>query len=818
MQCSRGGGHSCGTIEGDWRSWMSFWSKTKLNMRSGGPIKMDEAHYVESQRASSNIAPRLQRFSTQDYNTILERCEDLEDWVNGFKIAQILFSRYRAPKFDFQSKDGAAPNTRTIALLASIFVRSGRPSMAGYWFKSLHGRFPHPIPLDVYTAFLGQLLTTPGEIRLMQSVLDHLHKHGPKPTTTVYNNLLRAIGTQEGISRAEAFVKHMLSLGYAADRQSFRILIDTSLKELDMPRAHYWLAEYGRQGFEVIPRMLEPFMRTCIRQIIRDQGGFSTQFAAVDADSYSQEWMYKALHVIRYMSSQGIAPTATTFELLIEGLLSQGDLLQAKNVLRIMRGSPHLYTPASRTWILFFEHHLAVDDHSSAWRVLNEMRRAIETQPISYGSVPRRLYHQLFRHLLERDKLSLAERTLYELMIRENRYQPRESEVVDLIWKLDHHPEAAERVYELLYSHTEKTPAGRPKTVHSNRIMVQGPVQMAHVGVMRAKASSRNDALRDDVMRSWNAMTQYFTERQLSSGHSTTSLEEQQVMALAFEQVAKAARKSKFMERGHVSALQDRGQGANDNQTADGWDFGQIRRSLSGGLGLGLRAGYGMGDASMVAASPAVAASNGGSEAVPSALASRHLEFKGPNRMLIQQLLKRQEFLQPLLERRDKSASSTGSSAMDTTGGRDVTRFETLKSSFEWVQEHHIPIGIDGLNSYLESLLSYQNVDAAKDVVERFLLSSVPSANADAETSTTSPNTTEVASSEEGKSPVSSSSSSPLCPDVNTVRILSEHKGLIIGGLELVDRVLCKGGTELSKAWAEYMESSRGRVSPRIRS
>ncbi|KAG0302951.1 hypothetical protein BGZ98_007105 [Dissophora globulifera] len=844
-------------------------------------VRMDREHYERrmmlsaTQSARLNSAtlqdsssqmdqlPYLVRFSTKDYNTILERCIDLKDWGNGIKIARVLQKRYSAETFDFYASktNKDAPNTRTIHLLLAMFVRCQSPVNASKVLKLMHNRYPHPIPVDVYTAFVSELSTVPGQISTIESVIEYMREHGPAPTTTVYNPLLRAKAIQEGIESAETVVKKMMRLGYSADQQSFRILIDGSLKALDMGRAHHWLAEYRRQGFEVRPDTLESFMQTCIQQVLRRCTNTARHFrhsirnhsndlkslepasgtldTADDGDAHPQEWMYKALQVIQYMSSQRIPPTAKTFELLIEGFLCQQNIYEAKRVLKTMRVSPNLYTPAPRTWSLFFEHYLATDDHEAAIRVLSEMRRVMSTQPLA-GAIsvpPTKHYHQLFRHLIQRNKVSLAERSLYEMMLHQNRAHPSEKEVVDLIWKLDRYPEAAERVYELLYSQitpptSALTLATLTMTMAANEEKEEqrGPIQMANVGVMRAKANAKNPLLQGEVWKSWNSMTQRFMDQYSSQALSDDERQRQRlalrkendlsVMALAFEQVVKAMTKvsssssiptvdqqqqqqqqrlrgrSSHEDRQVLSSVNGGGlDGVDKDRMADGWDFNQIRQSLGGG-GASFGSGLGLSNAGAGIVPFSFAGISGGSSSSSSAaavVATAASSIKSKNRMLIQQLLRRRQFLQPLLERGDV----VNESATSDIGGHEDIRLEHLKCCFAWVEEHKIPIRIEGLNGYLASLISHGDFSAACESVERVLLSS--------------------SSSPSSSSSSSDTSRSRLLPDVNTVQILHEYRmsgstsGAETQGAYLVERVLRAGGPDLKKEWTTYLRNPERR-------
>ncbi|KAF9173273.1 hypothetical protein BGX21_003344 [Mortierella sp. AD011] len=771
---------------------------------------MDEAHYVNPPPISARAAmwgkKQGGRFNAKDINTILEYCINVRDLGNGVNISHILLKRYQSPKFDFQS-EVSVPNARTIDLLFKTLINCRQWRKAERFLACLHKHYPRPIPVDNYAAILNKLAPVPDQIHFMKSILSYLEEHGPAPTVTLYNTFLKAHAIHSGAERAEEYLKGMLKLNQAADRQSFRILIEASLKELDLARAHYWLAEYARQGFEIPPRMMDPFVRTCIQQLKEDKGSRSRTKGghSADTDPYSKEWMHKALHLVQFMTNQRIRPTATTFELLIEGFLLQGNLTDARKVLHQMRGSPHLYTPAPRTWTLFFEHYLAVNDHMAALKILNEMRHALSLTPFRTQStvVPTKLYHQLFRHLLKCGKLSLAERSLYEMMIHQNRRQPSEPEATDLIWKLDRQPEAAERVYELLYSQAREPessmsilPPGS-RYVRTNRILERGPIQMANVGLMRARANSANETLHLEVWKSWSDMTTEFLERQyerLPSDQNDlrTTQKDMSVLASAFEQVARASRKlyrkpSVFKEPNQVKEqAQDTEEG---DHVARGWDFGQIRRNLGPGLSLGLGLGLG-----------------GSSSGAPS------LPVIGKHRLLIQRLLQQREILKPLLDRHEALSESgmaistkTGNSDYTAENNADEIRLENLKRSFDWVQEHKIPIRIEGLNAYIESLLSHKDFDEAKSCVERFLLLSDPVPSA-------------VSSEDEASSNKTLTTTNyplpPLGPDVTTIQIFYNRKNRKSKISEdLMHRLLFKGGPRLVNEWTNHLEGLQARSS-----
>ncbi|KAF9987437.1 hypothetical protein BGZ75_000594 [Mortierella antarctica] len=765
---------------------------------------MDQRRYLTSQLLSSRqstisstqsqhtpVKGSQEMFNTIEYNLILQECEELKVWKHGYRISQTLLGRYKSSTFNFHSTEVAAPNTRTIHLMATMFLKSGHPDKILQLFSTLQGRYPHRIPLDVYTSFLKDLATIPGQLPRIESLLGDMHKYGPTPTTAIYNTLLWSIGQQEGLDKAEAVLGWMRDQGCKADQQSFRNLMELSLQEMNYGRAQYWLAEYGRQGFEIRPRLLEPFMRACIKEVVRKSG------TTTDLSSHSREWMYKALQLMQFMTNEGLPPTATTFDMMIEGLLSQRNLLEAKKTLDSMRASPFMYTPAPRTWTLFFEYHLQNDNYMAALKVLSEMRQAGLMGPqqkfLPGPIVPTKLYHRLFEFMLRRGKLSLAERNLYVMLLRQNRAQPTESEVVDLIWELNGQPEDAERVYELLYSQTKDDSFDKP--TRTDKILEGGPIQLANIGVMRAKAASKNKARQDEVRKTWNSMTAFFSERlQLEREHPMKTLEEQAggrkmkfLLALAFEQAARANRKVSPYERELEQELERERHDAagyrrdpqqkGADRGADGWDFSQSRRSTGfgvGGLGLGL--GY---------------------SGTSNALTASHVELlQNKHRSLIQQLLKDQAFVQPLLNRHNASSTLTYNSPAVNIASM-AERLEDLKSSFAWVQKHDIPIRIEGFNTYLDSLLSHGDYDASRDAVERLLLKMAPSS----------------------KAGLTVKDKGPRCrPDLDTLKLLHRHKGFMAGSKPLMDNVLGAGGPELSQEWAQFLEGCQPRRSTRARS
>ncbi|KAG0202168.1 hypothetical protein BGX28_005249 [Mortierella sp. GBA30] len=714
-----------------------------------------------------------------DYNMILGECEELSDWGNGYKIALTLLNRYQLPAFDFQSSADAAPNTRTIHLMLTMFLKYDHVTMARRLFSTLRGRYPHSIPLDVYASFLQELASMEGQSSRIVSFLNEMHQYGPTPTTTIYNTLLKSIGRQDGLDKAEGVLRWMKNHELEADQQSYRILMQLSLTELNLNRAHYWLAEYERQGFEINPRMLEPFMKTCIREVV------SGSSKAADPGTYSREWMYNCLQLWQFMANEGMTPTPGTFDMMIEGLLSQRNLPEARKTLNLMRNCPHMYIPAPRTWTLFFDYYLQVDDYLAAMRILNEMRRAGSAAPkpkfSSGNAVPTKMYHRLFEYMLRRGKLSLAERNLYVMLIRQNRAQPTETEVVDLIWEMNGQPEDAERVYELLYSQTGDLSFDEInfKPVRTNMILQHGPIQLANVGVMRAKATSNREALHDEVRMNWRSMTKYFSEQEQRNQRNPEQAQEESpsqrkikfLLALAFEQVARACRRTTIYD--HELALAQREEAREkeeaEEEARNGWDFNRSRRSLGlsvSGLGLGL--------------------GRPGASAVSSA---RPLEFfKSKHRMLIQQLLKNQAFLQPLVSRRNNNNDSSKTTMFSVVSMEE--RLKDLKSSFEWVQEHKIPIRTDGFNAYLESLISHRDFDTARDTIERFLLhpSSLPHIDH-----------------------ALGNKKDRLRPDLGTIKILNVNKGILFEGKELMDQTLRAGGPWLSREWEQYLQSCHPR-------
>ncbi|KAG0278863.1 hypothetical protein BGZ97_009672, partial [Linnemannia gamsii] len=404
--------------------------------------------------------------------------------------------------------------------------------------------------------------------------------------------------------------------------------------------------------------------------------------------------------------------------------------------------------------------------------------------------VPSRLYRQLFQHYLSKSKVSMAERSLYEMMDRHKDTRPNEQDVVDLIWKLDRLPEAAERVYELLYAQSGKWIHRDISGVRRNRIMEDGPIDLANVGVMRAKANSENRLVRDDVWKAWSSMVRYLDEdgsaRDTSDGDRfaiAIDPEEKSVLALAFEQVAKASRQDALSSREAKLSQQEVERTASRHAGND-WDFTPVRHKPGmGGLGLGLRLGQSGIHGSEVS-SGGLDRSGGSNASAP----AKYLEFKGRQRVMIQQLLRHQEFLDPLMERRDvdvtppeespKIQSSHPSTPVDI-------RLEQLKTSFRWIQSHSIPIRIEGFNAYLTSLISHQDFKTVRRTLD--ILFAKPRS----------------ASHSKGASVPRVSILAPLKPDIATIKILKEYQGLV-GGIKSINRAFEKGGPELAKEWTRH--------------
>ncbi|KAG0085218.1 hypothetical protein BGZ92_009162 [Podila epicladia] len=703
----------------------------------------DQSRYFQAQRAYNRSDRQLElstqnasRFlTTTEYNVILSRCEEIKDWSHGYSISKILLERYLSPKFTFGASpvDFAVPDTRTIHLMATLFIKSGHPDRATLIFTTMSARYPKKIPLNVYESYLQLLATLPDQLPSIKATLQYLEIHGPTPSTTLYNTVLKAVGRQEGSTKMGLLAERMAAEGFKFDQQSYRLLMLQCLREQDLQGAYRWLAEHERQGFEVRTSTLEPMMKTCAELVVfynsrqklptAPRKNKAKKSVALPAEA-SQEWLNQALRVFQLVSDKKLVPTMSMYNMLIEALLAQSRVIEAQKVLTSMMDI-HLYTPSHKTWSLFFNHHLESGDYLSAMKVLNRMR--LHPEPVIDSSValqakkpfapiqpppavPTRMYRALFQHLLDNSKVSLAEQNLYEMMVHQGRtVRPTEKQVVNLIWKLELLPESAERVYELLYSQTldprslNKDVKGIGSSVSKNRIMSQGPIQMANVGVMHAKARSVTPAQHDDVWKSWMAITQHYTQHyqgrtsnKSASAESSKRVKERSVVALAFEQVARASRKLSVEEQQREHSRMERAERLLRKPATDSWDFSQIRRRPGvGAASLGLGATH---------AAMAVAGLH----------PTTHLEFKGKHRQVIQQMLKRQDYLQPLLERQNANTTSTLSVTMEDPD----TRLENLKCSFGWMRQHHVPIRPEGLNTYLKSLISHGDFKSVRETLE----------------------------------------------------------------------------------------------------
>lgn len=702
-------------------------------------VRHDQSKYLQALRAyhrsDRQLEPSIQKASrfltTTEYNVILSRCEEIKDWSHGYSISQILLGRYLSPKFTFGTSpvDFGVPDTRTIHLMATMFLKSGHPDRAALIFTTMSARYPKKIPLNVYESYLQLLATLPYQLPTIKATLQYLERHGPAPSTTLYNTVLKAIGRQEGAAKMGLFVERMAAEGFKFDQQSYRLLMLQCLREQDLQGAFQWLAEHERQGFDVRTSTLEPMMKTCTGLVVfysnrqklptAPRKNNARKSTAIPGEA-SQEWLNRALRVFQLVSDKKLVPTMSMYNMLIEALLAQSRVAEAQKVLMSMMDI-HLYTPSHKTWSLFFNYHLDSGDYLSAMKVLNTM--LLHPEPVADSSValqakkpfapirpppavPTRMYRSLFQHLLDNRKVSLAERNLYEMMVHQGRtIRPTEKQVVDLIWKLELLPESAERVYELLYSQTlnprsyGKDVKNAGSSVSKNRIMSQGPIQMANVGVMHAKARSVTPAQHADVWKSWMAITQHYQGQRsdkLASAESSKRVKERSVVALAFEQVARASRKLSNEEQQREHNRLERAESLLRKPAVDSWDFSQIRR----GPGVGA-ASLGLGAAHAVMAGAGLHSST-------------HLEFKGKHRQVIQQMLKRQDYLQPLLERQNASTTSTSSVTMEDPD----TRLENLKSSFGWMQQHHVPIRPEGVNMYLKSLISHGDFKSVRETLE----------------------------------------------------------------------------------------------------
>ncbi|KAF9929705.1 hypothetical protein FBU30_001273 [Linnemannia zychae] len=751
----------------------------------------------KSLETSLPIDPTL--FTTQDINAILIRCEELRDWKSGWYISNTLLRRYQMPGFDFSASKFGAPNARTIHLLAKLFIRSNHFSRAEALFSVLHQSYPHPIPLDIYTAYLSELATK-NQVSQIESTLRHLETAGPHPTVTQYNTLLRAIGRHRGVEQAEELFARMVQAGIVPDQQTYRILIDESLSDVDMAKAHSWLGKYMRQGFEINARMMEPFMNTCVNQVCLFESKES-KAVVVDRVSLSHEWMLKAMNILHFMSRQELLPTARTFDLLMKGFLAQKNVSEVHNVLTLMRSSPYFYVPDPSIWISLFKYHLKRNEPLLALKALNDMGNSkddLKPGEIPTGAVvPKALYRKLFRHYLKKDNLSMAERSLYEMLVQIKGTRPNEQDIIDLIWKLENRPEAAERVYELLYSQSGQWVSRDIKSIRKNRIIEEGPIQLANVGVMRAMANSKNRRVREIVWKSWISMIRYLDEagstRDISLGERFSMIinpKEMSVLTLAFEQVAKAAYREPMT--GHDA--RQTSENTTDTKSrivSNNWDFSYGRRKPGiSGVGLGLLGGY--------FRSEMLPASGGMNDRESRAEATTRLfGLHGKHKLLVQRLLRHQEFVRPLLERRNMTIAPSGTPSEALFSLSSISIDDTLgqlKSSYQWVQEHSVPIRIEGFNAYLKGLLSHEDFKSARDVLSEFLTEQDYAFDSPCKLSVSDEN-------------ASKTTLASLIPNIDTIKIVKEYKG-VIGGRDTIDQIFRKGGPNLSKEWMIYSSKS----------
>ncbi|KAG0051409.1 hypothetical protein BGZ83_003795 [Gryganskiella cystojenkinii] len=808
-------------------------AKTMIKVRGGGSampngnqcrklIEMDESLLVASRTGIQEL-----QFTTVECNVILSRCAELKDWRNGLRITNILMSRYTSPHFDFANSSLAIPNTATADLMATHYLRSNRPDAALKMFQNLRRRLSSPLSTDVYTRFLHQLSDMPDSIPWIQKTLEHLRKDGPAPSVTNYNMLVRATATQKRSRHADNILKEMESRGIQPDQQTFRLLIQGALQDLKVSKAHFWLGEYKRHGFEIVPRMMDPFMKTCVE--------YSTASRKY-LESISHEWMTKALHVMQFMSREGLRPTAYSYEYLIQGFLSQGKIREARAAMDLMRNDTHMYTPTKKTWMLLFDHYLSVGDDVSAIDALNEMRRerttgwgakvneavaTVSRLPYHVNAVPTRMYHQLFRHLLDHNKVSKAERSVYEMLLRQKLARPRTREVVDLIWQLGRFPDSAERVYELLYSQTEYQDASGQRGTRRhgllNRIVVQGPIQMANVGVIRAKAISGDRELHVEAWNAWREMTSRFENQSKIKGLNVSRVdEERRVLAIAFEEVVKALRhtgpkEKQFQESLKKAQLKTDGKRSNGMNT-DSWDFTPF-----------LRAYDSAGSNSRSKKYQAVVRDHRGKpilDKVPSQTVRAHLEAETKHRTLLRQLMEHHAFVAPLTQRfdskwriqnsksRDDNSSSPRSTdleAREEEKEQESRRLKQLQDCLSWVDRNGIPIQIQGFNSYLQSLVSHRANFSLEDAVERFLLRRPQ----------------KTSSSSNSSSSLLRSSKPRLIADLKTLQILT-GKNLkkvepVQGGEKLAERVLSavtsSSSAPLREEWFRFLESEKAKES-----
>ncbi|KAF9425252.1 hypothetical protein BGZ94_007702 [Podila epigama] len=688
--------------------------------------RAERCEYALSLQGAPFSTPSTRRFfTTFEFNMMLERCKELEDWSHGYLISKLLLKRYLSPKFTFGRSvlDHGSPDSRTIHSMAEMFVKSQHPDRAELLFSTLVGRYPNPIPIGVYESYVQLLATDSRHIPQIELALRRLEKHGPTPTPTLYNAVLKAMGRQNGPDRIRRLVSQMIAGGFRPDQQTYRILIAQCLNHRNMQGAYDWLAEYERQGFEVRTSTLEPFLKTCSRWTVY-YSGLQKQLpgprstkqrnpAKPTYDESAQEWLHQALLVFQIVSDRNLIPSMQMYNKLIEALLAQSRVSEAQKVLRVLMDT-HLYIPTHATWALFFNHHLQASDHVAAMKVLTAMRK--HPEPLTESSlaiqvpkpfrpirpkpaVPTAMYSTLFQHLLDHGKASLAEQTLYDMMVHQKRtVRPTEKQVVDLIWKLTWDAEAAERVYEILFSQIQR----------SDKRGNSGPIHLAKVGVMSAKAHTTVPSQHEDVWRSWMAMTHHYQLHQ--QGRSKMALEKDQaVMSLAFEQVALAMRNLPTRKQGSFSYVKAQQQlqlqGKVRVSSVDGWDAGTFG---AGGKGM-QREGDVVTDR------------------------VDHMAVKGKLLHLIERLLRRPDYLHAEHSNlRDTVVLGTEGSSLRAQ--ESESRLDYLKQSMAWVRQYGIPLRVEGMDVYLNGLISHRDLRSVQIMLAEITdfeppLSSVPSSS-----------------------------------------------------------------------------------------
>jgi hypothetical protein len=203
------------------------------------------------------------------------------------------------------------------------------------------------------------------------------------------------------------------------------------------------------------------------------------------------------------------------------------------------------------------------------------------------------------------------------------------------------------------------------------------------------------------------------------------------------------------------------GRDEEDRATGNGWDFGQIRRRLGPNLGLGINANS--------------ATSIWGGPGFPN--------IRGRNQSFIQQLFSRREFVKPLIERNEELASKLSTLAREVKKGPENgnVRLENLKKSFKWVKNHRIPIHLEGVNSYIASLLTHGEYEEALKCTQSYFIPAEMNISGDKSTKprrTTKPR---------------------LDPNINTIQIIHDY------GDESFDEALQilrhVGGSKLENEW-----------------